>query len=267
MALPTHQSRPMLNSYRSVARSTSRGLGTGKTWRRAVASPTTSVARRSSSFAAGRGCTTTSPLPSEHGDAAESLAQAHDLRQRRPAWVHGQSDARVRGRADSRRIGTRPNMISVAHDFTTPFSIQSAIGFQMQLGPVAGLDMDLTHTKNYRALRGRDINLFYDPATGYNVDPVVRESNVQNRPDPNYTIVAWVESDGGSETDVPVNIAEPSLKVEFRWERVVHADVSRLRRLQQRLRRPSVLTTSSTWKTSGRFRQASSATRCAPTGS
>ena len=91
------------------------------------------------------------------------------------------------------------NMISLAHDFTTPFSIQSAIGFQMQLGPVAGLDMDLTHTKNYRALRGRDINLFSDPATGYNVDPIVRESNVPNRPDPNYTTVAWVESAGGSE--------------------------------------------------------------------
>jgi hypothetical protein len=91
------------------------------------------------------------------------------------------------------------NMISLAHDFQTPFAIQSAIGFQMQLGPVTGLDMDLTHTRNYHALRGRDINLFFDPATGYNVDPIIRGSSVPNRPDPNYTTVAWVESAGGSE--------------------------------------------------------------------
>src|SRR5262249_15361826 len=74
--------------------------------------------------------------------------------------------------------------ISLAHDFSTPFAIQSAVGFQKQLGPVTGVDVDLTHTRNYHALRGRDINLFYDPATGYNVNPIIPGSSIPNRPDP-----------------------------------------------------------------------------------
>ena len=88
---------------------------------------------------------------------------------------------------------------SVAFDFKTPYTIQSSIGFQKQLGAVTGIDVDLTHTRNYHALRGRDINLFYNPATGYNVDPIVPGSTVQNRPDPNYTVVGWMETEGGSE--------------------------------------------------------------------
>ena len=89
--------------------------------------------------------------------------------------------------------------IVVAHDFSTPFAIQSAIGFQKQFGSVTGLEMDLTHTRNYNALRGRDINLFFDPVTGYNVNPIVSGQQAQTRPDPRFTSVTWAETAGGSE--------------------------------------------------------------------
>ena len=44
-------------------------------------------------------------------------------------------------------------------------------------------------------MRGRDPNLFYDPVTGYNLDP-----NKFGRPNPAYGQIQWMESTGKTET-------------------------------------------------------------------
>ena len=44
-------------------------------------------------------------------------------------------------------------------------------------------------------MRGRDPNLFYDPVTGYNLDPTMF-----GRPNPAYGQIQWMESTGKTET-------------------------------------------------------------------
>ena len=48
---------------------------------------------------------------------------------------------------------------------------QSSIGFQKQINPVTGFEADLTHFNRYRDTRTIDPNLFFNPATGYNLNP------------------------------------------------------------------------------------------------
>jgi hypothetical protein len=74
-----------------------------------------------------------------------------------------------------------------------PHSWQSSIGFQKQLGPVMGVDADLTYMGERNQVRGRDPNLFFDPVTGYNVDPA------KGRPNPAYGQIQWMESTGKTE--------------------------------------------------------------------
>jgi hypothetical protein len=79
-------------------------------------------------------------------------------------------------------------------DFKNPYSWQSSIGFQKQLGAVMGVDLDLTALKEKQQTRSRDVNLFYDPKTGYNMDPTI-----YGRPNPAYGQVQQLTSNG--ETD------------------------------------------------------------------
>jgi hypothetical protein len=58
-----------------------------------------------------------------------------------------------------------------------------------------GVDADLTYTSEHNLVRGRDPNLFYDPVTGYNLDPARF-----GRPNPAYGQVQWMESKGKAET-------------------------------------------------------------------
>ena len=69
----------------------------------------------------------------------------------------------------------------IASDYVDPYSWQSSIGFQKQLGPAMGFDVDLTALEEKNQARSRDPNLFYDPVTGYNLDP-----NKFGRPNPSY---------------------------------------------------------------------------------
>jgi hypothetical protein len=80
------------------------------------------------------------------------------------------------------------------HNFKNPFAWQSSIGFQKQLGPVTGVDLDLTVVKEYRMTRSRDVNLFFDPITGYNLDPAR-----YGRPNPAYSEVKMMNSEGEAE--------------------------------------------------------------------
>src|SRR5688572_14131165 len=83
----------------------------------------------------------------------------------------------------------------IADDYVMPSSWQSSIGFQKQLGAAMGFDVDLTYLDERNQVRGRDPNLFYDPVTGYNLDP-----NRYGRPNPVYGEIQWMESKGATET-------------------------------------------------------------------
>jgi hypothetical protein len=83
----------------------------------------------------------------------------------------------------------------IASDYVDPYSWQSSIGFQKQLGPAMGFDVDLTALEERDQARSRDPNLFYDPVTGYNLDP-----NKFGRPNPSYAQIQWIESTGKTET-------------------------------------------------------------------
>jgi hypothetical protein len=82
----------------------------------------------------------------------------------------------------------------IASDYVMPWSYQSSIGFQKQLGQVMGFDADLTYVGERDQVRGRDPNLFYDPVTGYNKNPTTF-----GRPNPAYGQVQWMESTGKTE--------------------------------------------------------------------
>jgi hypothetical protein len=83
----------------------------------------------------------------------------------------------------------------IADNYVMPHSWQSSIGFQKQLGPVMGFDADLTYLGERNQARGRDPNLFFNPVTGYNLDPVKF-----GRPNPTYGEILWMESTGKTET-------------------------------------------------------------------
>jgi hypothetical protein len=95
----------------------------------------------------------------------------------------------------SGRVPTPPQQPRViAHDYQLPYAWQSVIGFQKQLSAVMGVESDLVLAKEHNIDRARDINLFYDPATGYNKD-----LTTFGRPDPNYGQVQWQDSTGRSD--------------------------------------------------------------------
>jgi hypothetical protein len=79
----------------------------------------------------------------------------------------------------------------ISPDFQMPRTWQSSLGFQKQLGAVMSVESDLVHWKWTHDTRTRDVNLFYDPATGYNKDP-----RTLGRPNAAYDQVNWFESTG-----------------------------------------------------------------------
>jgi hypothetical protein len=86
------------------------------------------------------------------------------------------------------------NVETLDPNYELPFTWQSSIGFQKQLGEATGIEVDLTHWRSYDEGRGRDINLFFDPATGYNLDPIKF-----GRPDPRYNVISYSKTDGAAE--------------------------------------------------------------------
>lgn len=79
----------------------------------------------------------------------------------------------------------------IAHDYLMPYTWQSTIGGQGQIGEVWGIEGDLTVWKGYNFARQRDPNLFFNPATGYSLNPTTA-----GRPDPRYGVIQWLESKG-----------------------------------------------------------------------
>jgi hypothetical protein len=79
----------------------------------------------------------------------------------------------------------------IAHDYRMPKTWQSIIGFQKELGEAMAVDADLTYWKAYNQGRQRDPNLFFNPVTGYNLNP-----STAGRPDPKFGQIQWLESNG-----------------------------------------------------------------------
>jgi hypothetical protein len=79
----------------------------------------------------------------------------------------------------------------IASNYVMPYTWQSSIGFQKQLGPDIGVDADLIYWKGYNEPRSIDYNQFFDPATGY-----TQTISRFGRPDPTFTSIQYMESTG-----------------------------------------------------------------------
>jgi hypothetical protein len=78
----------------------------------------------------------------------------------------------------------------IAHDYQMPYTWQSAVGFQKQIGDVVSIESDVTYWHAHNLADQLDLNLLYNSATGYPVNPNVR------RADPAFTQIQWRESHG-----------------------------------------------------------------------
>ncbi len=80
----------------------------------------------------------------------------------------------------------------ISPDFRNPYTWQSSLGFQVQLAEGLGFEADVTHYEGRREARTIDPNLFYDPVTGYNLNPAL------GRPHPDYGVISTFVSNGRS---------------------------------------------------------------------
>jgi hypothetical protein len=93
-------------------------------------------------------------------------------------------------------VPTPPQLTTIiAPGYRDPRGWQSSIGFQKQLGPMMSFDLDLTDLEELHQVRSTDMNLFYNPATGYNLDPTIN-----GRPNPAWGMDEWLTSDGKTQT-------------------------------------------------------------------
>ncbi|HEV8394235.1 MAG TPA: TonB-dependent receptor [Vicinamibacterales bacterium] len=83
----------------------------------------------------------------------------------------------------------------ISPGYVDPYGWQSTIGFQKQLGSLMGFDVDFTDLEERSMVRSRDVNLFFDPVTGYVKDPVLF-----GRPNPAYGLDQWLTSDGKTQS-------------------------------------------------------------------
>jgi hypothetical protein len=79
---------------------------------------------------------------------------------------------------------------TIAHNFALPYTWQTSIGFQKQLGTLWGFETDLLHWTETNTPRATDPNQIYDPVTGYNIRGYL---------DPKFTRIRYIESTGKQE--------------------------------------------------------------------
>ncbi len=80
---------------------------------------------------------------------------------------------------------------TIAHNFAMPYTWQSSIGFQKQLGLLWGFETDLLYWKEYNTPRATDPNQILNPETGYTLD-----IGQNGRLDPKFTTIRYIESTG-----------------------------------------------------------------------
>ena len=106
----------------------------------------------------------------------------------------------------------------ISPDYRDPYGWQSSIGFQKQLGPLMAFDVDFTSLEERNMVRSRDVNLFYDPVTGYSKDPTLF-----GRPNPAYGLNQWLTSDGKTESRMISTSFTAALQQQLPGERHLHA--------------------------------------------
>lgn len=72
----------------------------------------------------------------------------------------------------------------LGHNAHTPYSFQTSIGVEHQFGRNWTLNADFVHWRVYHDWVREDANLYYNPATGYNLSPTTA-----GRPNPNFTTI------------------------------------------------------------------------------
>ncbi|BDC51387.1 membrane protein [Bryobacterales bacterium F-183] len=72
----------------------------------------------------------------------------------------------------------------MATNTQTPYSFQSSFGGERSFGPNWSFSGDFVYWRVYREWQRHDMNLFFNPATGFNVNP-----NTGGRPDPRFSQV------------------------------------------------------------------------------
>ena len=108
----------------------------------------------------------------------------------------------------------------IAHDYKMPYTWQSILGFQTQVAEVWGVEADFTHWKGYNFARQRDPNLFFDPVTGYNRNPTTA-----GRPDPKFTRIQWLESNGRADYAAISSALTRRFRNNYQATRHLHVDV------------------------------------------
>ncbi len=94
------------------------------------------------------------------------------------------------------RVPLPPQNLQVfARDYQLPTTSTTMVGFQKQVGAVMAVDADLEYGRGWNMGSGRDPNLFYDPATGYNKNPAQF-----GRPRPDVGNMFLYESHGRSDS-------------------------------------------------------------------
>jgi Carboxypeptidase regulatory-like domain len=114
----------------------------------------------------------------------------------KPGWVLDPTRGVTVNDIVSGKVKPGPQSISVlAQGYQFAYAWQNMIGFQKQLGALMAFDADLVHYKGYNEPTARDVNLFYDPATGLPKNP-----STFGRPNPSYGTVKYMDSQGISDS-------------------------------------------------------------------
>jgi hypothetical protein len=83
----------------------------------------------------------------------------------------GLSEDVILDAADAGQLLQPQNVFVIDHGYRLPYSWQSTVGFQKQVGDLSAIDVDLTYFRGRDMGQNRDPNLFYDPVTGVNKHP------------------------------------------------------------------------------------------------
>ena len=115
-----------------------------------------------------------------------------------------------------------------------------------------GVDADLTYLDERDQVRGRDPNLFYNPVTGYNLDPARF-----GRPNPAYGQMQWMESTGRTEAMLLSSSLHAPVQEQLPGRGDLHAHAAPQRRhdrLRHR-RRTTSSTSTGDWSRSQEFQR------------
>ncbi len=83
---------------------------------------------------------------------------------------------------------------NLSRDYANPRTLQATLGFQKQLGQVLGFDADLLYNKGSHLGFDREVNLQYDPVSGFPKNINFPTANANPRPNQQYASIRYFES-------------------------------------------------------------------------